>query len=334
MLTDDLIAEAAQMPFLAGTDLPAAPQRIRFTPTHMDTEELSKLWSFLLQTSYTLSVTYQAAAVLLDGRQTPTAGKPVLSRTLTAVPSTGPQISEILSRPTSDPGAVPQPGPVPSGNTLVVRGTGLKSDEVLVRFDALEVPVPANQVRDTELTIAVPATLQPGTYTVSVVHNLLLGVPPTPHRGFESNGVPIVRRPTITGAVTVTGKTGTDPVSAQLGVTLDMPVGDTQRVSMLLDEITPAAGTQPRSYQFDAAYPLGTRTNPQTVTVQATNVAATSYLVRVQVDGAQSPLAIGTSGHFDSPSVDLGAAAATPAPVKKAAARKTTQAPSTKQQGS
>ncbi|MEY9860679.1 hypothetical protein ABH935_006316 [Catenulispora sp. GAS73] len=334
MLTDDLIAEAAQMPFLAGTDLPAAPQRIRFTPTHMDTEELSKLWSFLLQTSYTLSVTYQAAAVLLDGRETPTAGKPVLSRTLTAVPSTGPQISEILSRPTSDPGAVPQPGPVPSGNTLVVRGSGLKSDEVLVRFDALEVPVPANQVRDTELTIAVPATLQPGTYTVSVVHNLLLGVPPTPHRGFESNGVPIVRQPTITGAVTVTGKTGTDPVSAQLGVTLDMPVGDTQRVSMLLDEITPAAGTQPRSYQFDAPYPVGTRTNPQTVTVQATNVAATSYLVRVQVDGAQSPLAIGASGHFDSPSVDLGAAAATPAPAKKAAARKTTQAPSTKQQGS
>ena len=335
MLTDDLIAEAALMPFLAGTDLPAAPQRIRFTPTHMDTEELSKLWSFLLQTSYTLSVTYQAAAVLLDGRETPTAGKPVLSRTLTAVPSTGPQISEILSRPTSDPGAVPQPGPVPSGNTLVIRGSGLKSDEVLVRFDAQEVPVPANQVRDTELTVAVPATLQPGTYTVSVVHNLLLGVPPTPHRGFESNGVPIVRQPTITGAVTVTGKTGTDPVSAQLGVTLDMPVGDTQRVSMLLDEITPAAGTQPRSYQFDAPYPLGTRTNPQTVTVQATNVAATSYLVRVQVDGAQSPLAIGASGHFDSPSVDLGAAAAAaPAPAKKAAARKTTQAPSTKQQGS
>ena len=333
MLTDDLIAEAAQMPFLAGTDLPAATQRIRFTPTHMDTEELSKLWSFLLQTSYTLSVTYQAAAVLLDGRETPSAGKPVLTRTVTAVPSVGPQISEILSRPTSDPGALPQPGPVPSGNTLVVRGTGLKSDEVLVRFNALEVPVPATQVRDTELTVAVPPTLPPGTYTVSVVHNLLLGVPPAPHRGFESNGVPIVRRPTITGAVTVAAKTGTDPVSAQLTVTLDMPVGDTQRVSMLLDEIAPAAGTQPRSYQFDAPFPLGTRATPETVTVHVTNVAATSYLVRVQVDGAQSPLTIGASGTFDAPAVNLGAAAAAaPAPAKKAAARKS--APSTKQQGS
>ena len=343
MLTDDLIAEAAQMPFLAGTDLPQAAQRIRFTPTHMDTEELSKLWSFLLQTSYTLSVTYQAAAVLLDGRQTPAAGKPVLTRTLTAVPSIGPQIGSVLSRPTADPAAVPRPGPVPSGNTLVIDGTGLKADEVLVRFDTLETPVPAAQIRDTELTVEVPATLGPGTYTVSVLHNLQLGVPPTTHRGFESNGVPFVRQPTITGAVTVADRTGTDPVSAQLTATLDMPVDDRQRVSMLLDEVAPAPGTQARGYRFDAPFPLGTRTDPQTVTVPVTNVAATSYLVRIQVDGAQSPLGVGTSGTFDSPVVDLGAAAAAPpatsaspgtAPAKKAAARKTTSTQAPKRQGS
>jgi hypothetical protein len=55
--------------------------------------------------------------------------------------------------------------------------------------------------------------------------------------------------------------------------------------------------------------------------------------VRVQVDGAQSPLGIGASGTFDSPAVDLGAVAAAAAPAaKKTAARKTTPAP--KQQGS
>lgn len=315
MLTDDLIAEAAAVPFLAGSDLPAATQRIRFTPTHMDTEELSKLWSFLLQTSYTLSVTYQAAAVLLDGREIPVAGKPVLTRTLTAVPSRGPLITAVLSRPTADPGAVPSPGPVPSGNTLVIDGTGLRSDEVTVRFDAVEVPVPAAQVRDTELTVAVPGTLQPGTHTLSVVHNLLLGVPPAPHRGFESNGVPFVRQPTITGPVTIADRTGTDPVSAQLSITLDMPVGDAQRIRVLLDEVAPQADRSPRSYQFDAPFPLGTRPNPQTVLVQVTGVATTAYLVRVQVDGAQSPLGVGTDGTFDAPVVNFGpAAAAVPAP--------------------
>lgn len=320
MLTDDLIAEAAAMPFLAGSDLPAAQQRIRFTPTHMDTEEMSKLWSFLLQTSYTLSVTYQAAAVLLDGRQIPTAGKPVLTRTLTAVPSRGPLITEVLSRPTADPGSVPAPGPVPSGNTLVINGTGLRSDEVLVRFDNVDVPVAASQARDTEVTVAVPATLQAGTHTVSVVHNLLLGVPRVPHHGFESNGVPFVRQPTITGPVTIANRTGTDPVSAQLSISLDMPVGDSQRIRVLLDEVAGATGGKARSYQFDAPFPLGARPNPQTVLVQVVNVAASAYLVRVQVDGAQSPLGIGAAGTFDSPMVNLGpaVAAATAAPARKA----------------
>ena len=322
MLTDDLIAEAAAAPYLVGTDLPAAPQRIRFTPTHMDTEELSKLWSFLLQTSYTLSITYQAAAVLLDGRGIPAAGKPVLTRTVTGVPSRGPLISEVLSRPTADPGAVPAGGPVPLGNTLVIRGSGLGSDEVLVRFGTVEVPVPAAQVRDTELTVAVPTTLPPGTYTASVVHSLLLGVPPTPHRAFESNGVPFVRQPTITGPVAVANRTGTDPVSAQLTLTLDMPVGDSQRVRVLMDEVAPAAGTKPRSYQFDAPFPLGARSDPQTASVQVTNVAAASYLVRAQVDGAQSPLGIGPAGTFDSPVVNLGPAAPAPAAAKKAPAKK------------
>jgi hypothetical protein len=320
LLTDDVIAEAAAVPYLAGSDLPAAAQRIRFTPTHMDTEELSKLWSFLLQTSYTLSVTYQAAAVLLDGRELPTAGKPVLTRTVTAVPSRGPLISEVLSRPTADPGAVPAPGPVPSGNTLVINGTGLSSDAVLVRFDGAEPPVPAAQATDTTVTVAVPATLPPGTHTVTVVHNLLLGVPPVAHHGFESNGMPFVRQPTISGPVTVANNTGTDPVSAQLSIPLDMAVGDAQRVTVLLDEVAPAAGMTARSYQFSAPFPLGARPNPQTVLVQVTNVAATSYLVRVQVDGAQSPLGIGAAGAFDSPTVDFGpaAAAAKKAPAKKA----------------
>jgi hypothetical protein len=260
--------------------------------------------------------------VLLDARETPTAGKPVLTRTLTAVPSRGPLITEVLSRPTADPGAVPSPGPVPSGNTLVIDGTGLSSDVVLVRFDNAETPVPAAQVRDTQVTLAVPATLQPGTHTVSVVHDLLLGVPPLPHRGFESNGVPFVRQPTVSGPVTVANKTGTDPVSAQLSIALDMPVGDDQRVRVLLDEVAPAAGATARGYQFDAPFPLGTRPNPQTVLVQVTNVAVTSYLVRVQVDGAQSPLGVGADGTFDSPTVDFGAsaAAAKKTPAKKAAA--------------
>ncbi|KWX10977.1 hypothetical protein TR74_00440, partial [Carbonactinospora thermoautotrophica] len=74
------IEDAQRQAYLLGADLAASPQRVRFTPTPMDVDELSKLWSTLFQTPYALSVVYQGTAVLLEGRQAPAAGKPVLRR--------------------------------------------------------------------------------------------------------------------------------------------------------------------------------------------------------------------------------------------------------------
>ncbi|MBR8640211.1 DUF4255 domain-containing protein [Streptomyces tuirus] len=77
VLPEDLIELAGQRPHLAGSDLAGAVQRVRFTPTVMDIDETSKLWGMLHQTPYTLSVVYQAALVLIDGRGTPAPAKPV-----------------------------------------------------------------------------------------------------------------------------------------------------------------------------------------------------------------------------------------------------------------
>ncbi|MEU9449259.1 DUF4255 domain-containing protein [Streptomyces sp. NPDC048277] len=77
VLPKDVIEQAGERPYLAGSDLAEAVQRVRFTPTVMDIDETSKLWGMLYQTPYTLSVVYQATLVLIDGRQTPVPGKPV-----------------------------------------------------------------------------------------------------------------------------------------------------------------------------------------------------------------------------------------------------------------
>ncbi|MFC9609616.1 DUF4255 domain-containing protein [Streptomyces sp. NPDC056938] len=77
VLPKDIIELAGERPYLAGSDLAESAQRVRFTPTVMDVDETSKLWGMLYQTPYTLSVVYQAALVLIDGRETPVAGKPV-----------------------------------------------------------------------------------------------------------------------------------------------------------------------------------------------------------------------------------------------------------------
>jgi hypothetical protein len=77
VLPKDIIELAGERPYLAGSNLAESAQRVRFTPTVMDVDETSKLWGMLYQTPYTLSVVYQAALVLIDGRETPVAGKPV-----------------------------------------------------------------------------------------------------------------------------------------------------------------------------------------------------------------------------------------------------------------
>ncbi|MFI6250935.1 DUF4255 domain-containing protein [Streptomyces sp. NPDC051016] len=77
VLPKDVVEQAGERPYLAGSDLAEAAQRIRFAPSVMDVDETSKLWGMLYQTPYTLSVVYQAALVLIDGRETPAPRRPV-----------------------------------------------------------------------------------------------------------------------------------------------------------------------------------------------------------------------------------------------------------------
>jgi hypothetical protein len=82
ILPRDVIEEAAQRPYLAGSDLAASLQRVRLTPTVMDMDETAKLWGMFHDTPYVLSVVYQAALVLLEGREVPQERPPVRERTV------------------------------------------------------------------------------------------------------------------------------------------------------------------------------------------------------------------------------------------------------------
>ncbi|MFE7153532.1 Pvc16 family protein [Streptomyces sp. NPDC057636] len=101
VLPKDIIELAGERPYLAGSNLAESAQRVRFTPTVMDVDETSKLWGMLYQTPYTLSVVYQAALVLIDGREAPVAGKPV-------------ERPEVRVLPFGAPGAPVPPGAEPT----------------------------------------------------------------------------------------------------------------------------------------------------------------------------------------------------------------------------
>lgn len=77
VLPADVIEEAGERAYLAGSNLAEAEQKVRFTPLQMDIDETSKLWGMLHQTPYALSMTYQASLVLVEGREEPERSRPV-----------------------------------------------------------------------------------------------------------------------------------------------------------------------------------------------------------------------------------------------------------------
>ncbi|MFE7167628.1 DUF4255 domain-containing protein [Streptomyces sp. NPDC057616] len=127
VLPHDVIEQAGERPYLAGSDLAEAAQRVRFTPTVMDVDETSKLWGMLYQTPYTLSVVYQATLVLIDGRQVPVAGRPV-------------ERPEVRVLPFGAPGAPVPPGAGPAGTPA-----STEADPAQVEDDRPEPPAAATE---------------------------------------------------------------------------------------------------------------------------------------------------------------------------------------------
>ncbi|MFN3372600.1 MAG: DUF4255 domain-containing protein, partial [Chloroflexus sp.] len=169
------------------------------------------------------------------------------------------------------------------------------------RIGETEVAVLPAQMTDTQIIVALPASLRAGVQVVQVVHRLQLGTPPTPHRGVESNVAAFILSPMV--SATAGPRDGTGNVT--LTLTLTPPVGKQQRVTLLLDETPPPANRPPRSF----ALPLPARApalppndTDATLTITTDIVPAGTYLVRVQVDGAESQLDVSGSG-FSEPTV-------------------------------
>ncbi|MGH3326180.1 MAG: DUF4255 domain-containing protein [Streptomyces sp.] len=115
VLSQELIAEAAERPYLAGSDLAAAIQKVRFTPTQMDVDETSKLWGMLHQTPYSLSVCYQGALVFVDGRELPVPAPPVEKHTVHVAPFGAPGAPEPPDLPGLPEPLSGSPGPAANG---------------------------------------------------------------------------------------------------------------------------------------------------------------------------------------------------------------------------
>jgi hypothetical protein len=166
---------------------------------------------------------------------------------------------------------------------------------------AFDVAVHAHRITelgDTDVTagrivIALPATLQPGLHSVQVTHpvDFETGLTSDPHRGIESNVAAFVLSPEITTPAPIAAARNTT-----LTLTIDPPVGRAQRATLLVGGGTISIPARP------AAGPAATATLDFPI---PNDFTTGTQLLRVQIDGAESPLEVDGSGQFVGPTVTI-----------------------------
>lgn len=279
-LIRDTVAKA-KFSFLADSNLADAVELVKFTPLPLSLEELSKLWSVYFQTSYSLSVAYQGTVVLIESEESTHAALPVRARNIYVVPFRQPLIEEVRSQEGADQLII-------STSSIVITGKRLRGDVTKVSVGGVEVTPASEEVSDTQITVPLPASLHAGVQGLQVIQPNLIGTPPVEHRGVESNLAAFVLHPALLSAPALSGD------GSEIAVEISPDVGQTQRATLLLNELNPPADRAARAYSFAA--PLrNSEDDPaetDTLVFPIGGVAQGDYLVRVQVDGAESPLEI------------------------------------------
>jgi len=138
-----------------------------------------------------------------------------------------------------------------------------------------------------------------------------------PHRGVESNVAAFVLQPRIDTVGIANVQSSGSLRSADVNLTVKPAIGETQRVVLFLNQFMPIASPPPAvdavpdAYSFIAPTrrPLSPPTSPpgpsENITIPIKGVKAGSYLVRIQVDGAESPLGLNAAGQYVSPLLTL-----------------------------
>jgi hypothetical protein len=294
VLARQLIRDTIKNPsfdFVAASDLADEIELVKFTPLPLSLEELSKLWSVFFQTHYTLSLAYSGNVVFIESAQATRPALPVREHNVYVRTFRHPVIERV--EPISGVGQ-----PIVTGSTLAIRGAHLRGELTLVRIGRVEIVPVQQNIQDTEITVPVPTGLQAGIQSVQVIQQISMGKPPQPRSGFESNLAAFVLQPTInrkldnSDDITVANvEIATNHTrSADVTIVMSPKVGAGQRTTLLLNQKD--ASPQARAYSFTNR-PL-TLSPPQsdsdTITFHISGVVAGNYLVRVQVDGAESPL--------------------------------------------
>jgi hypothetical protein len=318
---DDTISNPPFDNFLSASNLADEMERVKFIPVSLSLEELSKIWSVLFQTRYTLSIAYQGTVVFIESQDTPRHALPVETRKIFVVPFQQPKITMLKSQVTST-GPLLVNQPILVGHTLVIIGHGLRgTDGTRVRIGETDIVISHTDVSDSQIVVTIPATapaaedpIRAGVQAVRVVHPRLLGEPLMEHGQVESNAEALVLRPTIKKdgggnadiKVQNVQPDGTTAKQGSIVVKVVPNINVRQKAVLQLNEI--AASTSAQAYIFELPAAMAAS---DTVTFPFRHVKPGNYLVIIRIDGAESVAerdtdqASPTFGQYNGPMITI-----------------------------
>jgi len=292
---------------LITSELAEQVEQLKISPEVMNTEEISKLWA-AIQGHYRVTAAYQVTVVLIESSRPTRNALPVAARNVYVVPFDQPVIDSVTEE-TGDT------APITAVSKVVAKGRQLRGEATQLMVGGFDLTANISELRGTQIKFALaplPAGMRAGIQTVQVVHPMAIGTPPVPHSGVESNVQAFVLRPIVTPnaptGVVASVVDGVTVKSGNIKIDFNPNVGKTQRVILLLNEFNPPSNRPTRAYSFKAVPGNGVvDPNKETpsVTMAFINVIPGDYLVRVQVDGAESVLAVDGSGRYATPKVTI-----------------------------
>ena len=278
--TTSLISQA-----LAGVSIPKLAQQIgqiKLSPEFLSMEDNSKIWSSL-QTHYRPSASYLVSMVLIDSHE--------LNQAEGGYTEWSEPTIEQVTTPTQTQSLIF------AGSTVIIRGKRLRGDITRIRLGNRENLLVPEDIKETQISLKLPDDLSAGMQAIQVVH-LTMGN--GGHReNLTSNVAALIIHPKIAVSLHQVVDSGADLRSGEITVKFHPKLGKTQRVVLLLNEIS-SLNTLAQSIVVPSPHE-----DSDVMNIVVNYIKPGNYLVRVQVDGVASQLEMNQTGEYHSPQVTI-----------------------------
>ncbi|MDE3084662.1 MAG: DUF4255 domain-containing protein [Verrucomicrobiota bacterium] len=278
-------------------------EQIKITPAPFSADDISKLWT-ALQGRYRPTAAYIVTVVLIESGRSSKSALPILTRNIQVLPFAHLAIDSIVN-------ADDETAPILPGSSVRIAGHGFNAAKLLL-IDGLDLTSAITHTADTEIKLTLPNSLPAGLHAGLVTAQVFQPVPgiSNPQAGFSSNITTFALRPSVTATRLSHHNSTLNGITVRSGdiqLTFTTPVGKNQRVTLLLNEKNPPSTRAAYAYRFDAPPGNGVvdpATETSAIVLPYKNVAPGAYLVRAQVDGAESVLQL-TAGKYSSPNITI-----------------------------